>query len=42
MTEIGFAPKEIIAQEVCRIEVLSAETAETYGPQIALKLKVVD
>src|SRR5215208_6714808 len=42
MTEIGFAPKEIIAQEVCRIEILSAETAETYGPQIALKLKVVD
>jgi hypothetical protein len=41
MTEIGFAPKEIIPQEVCRLEVLSAETAETYGPQIGLKLKVV-
>ena len=41
MTEIGFAPKEIIQQEVCRLEVLSAETAETYGPQIGLKLKVV-
>ena len=41
MTEIGFAPKEIIPQEVCRLVVLSAETADTYGPQIALKLKVV-
>jgi hypothetical protein len=41
MTEIGFAPKEIIPQEVCRMEVLSAETADTYGPQIGLKLKVV-
>ena len=42
MTEIGFAPKETIPQEVCRLEVLSAETADTYGPQIGLKLKVVD
>jgi hypothetical protein len=41
MTEIGFAPKEIIPQEVCRMEILSAETADTYGPQIGLKLKVV-
>ena len=41
MTEIGFAPKEIIPQEVCRLEVLSAETADTYGPQIGLKIKVV-
>jgi hypothetical protein len=41
MTELGFAPKEIIPQEVCRLEVLSAETADTYGPQIGLKLKVV-
>ena len=41
MTEIGFAPKEVIPQEVCRLEVLSAETADTYGPQIGLKLKVV-
>ncbi len=40
MTDIGFAPKEIIPQEVCRLEVLSAETADTYGPQIGLKLKV--
>ena len=42
MTEIGFAAKEIIPQEVCRLEVLSAETADTYGPQIGLKLKVVE
>jgi hypothetical protein len=41
MTEIGFAPKELIPQEVCRLEVLSAESADTYGPQIGLKLKVV-
>jgi hypothetical protein len=41
MTEIGFAPKEIIPQEVCRLEVMAADTAETYGPQIYLKLKVV-
>ena len=41
MTELGFAPKEIIPQEVCRLEVLSAETADTYGPQIVLKLRVV-
>jgi hypothetical protein len=41
VTEIGFEPKEIIPQEVCRLEVLSAETADTYGPQIGLKLKVV-
>jgi hypothetical protein len=41
MTEIGFSLKKIIPQEVCRLEVLSAETADTYGPQIGLKLKVV-
>jgi hypothetical protein len=41
MTDIGFAPKEIIPQEVCRLEVLAAETADTYGPQIGLKLKVM-
>ena len=41
MTEIGFAPKEIIPQEVCRLEVLSADTADTYGLQIGLKLKVM-
>jgi len=41
MTEIGFAVKEVIPQEVCRLEVLSAEKAEAYGLQIGLKLKVV-
>ena len=41
MMEIGFAVKEVIPQEVCRLEVLSAEKAEAYGLQIGLKLKVV-
>jgi hypothetical protein len=41
MTEIGFAPKEVIPQEVCQLEVLAAEKAETYGLQIALKLKII-
>ena len=41
MTDIGFAPKELIPQEVCRLKVLSAETADTYGPQIGIKLKVI-
>src|SRR5918998_548995 len=41
MTEISFAPNEVIPQEVCCLEVLAAEKAETYGPQIGLKLKVV-
>jgi hypothetical protein len=41
MTEIGFAPKEIVPQEVCRLEVMAADKAETYGPQIYLKLKIV-
>jgi hypothetical protein len=41
MTEIGFAPKELIAQQVCRLEVLAADKADTYGPQIYLKLMVV-
>lgn len=41
MTEIGFAPKEIIPQEVCRLQVMAADKAETYGPQISLKLRVV-
>jgi hypothetical protein len=41
MTEIGFAPKEIIPQEVCTLEVMAADKADTYGPQIYLKLKVV-
>jgi hypothetical protein len=41
MTDIGFAPKEEIPPEVCRLEILAAEKAEAYGLQIALKLKVV-
>jgi hypothetical protein len=41
MTDITFALKEVIPQEVCRLEVLAADKAETYGLQIALKLKVI-
>jgi hypothetical protein len=41
MTEIGFAAKEVIAPQVCRLEVLAADKAEAYGLQIALKLKIV-
>ncbi len=41
MTDIGFAPKEKIPPEVCRLEVLAADKADTYGPQVYLKLKVV-
>ena len=41
MTGISFAPKEVITPQVCRLEVLAAEKAETYGLQIGLKLKVV-
>ena len=39
--EIGFAPKEVIAPQVCQLEVLAADKAEAYGLQIRLKLKVV-
>jgi hypothetical protein len=41
MTDVGFAPKEVIPPEVCQLEVLAAEKAEAYGLQIALKLKVI-
>jgi hypothetical protein len=41
MTEIGFAPKEVIPPEVCRLEVLDADKSDTYGPQMYLKVKVV-
>ena len=41
MTDLGFAPKEVIPPQVCRLEVLAADKAETYGLQIGLKLKVV-
>src|SRR3712207_5304645 len=39
--DIGFAAKEVIAPQVCRLEVLAADKAEAYGLQIALKLKIV-
>jgi hypothetical protein len=39
--EIGFAPKGVIPPQVCRLEILSADKAETYGLQIGLKLKVI-
>src|ERR671911_1222749 len=39
--EISFAPKEVIAPQVCRLEVLAADKAEAYGLQISLKLKIV-
>jgi hypothetical protein len=41
MTDIGFAPNEVIPPGVCRLEVMTTDRADTYGPQIYLKLKVV-
>ena len=41
MVEISFAPKELIPPGMRRLEILAADTADTYGPQIRLKLKVV-
>ena len=41
MTNIDFAPKELIPPHVCRLEISAAVTADTYGPQIGLKLKVI-
>ena len=41
MSDIGFAPKKIIPQEVCQLEVLAADKEDTYRPEVALKLKVV-
>jgi hypothetical protein len=41
MTEITFAPKEIIEPQVCRLEVLAANRAEDYGLQIGLKLRII-
>ena len=41
MTEVGFAPKEVIPPEVCRLEILDADKSDTYGLQMYLKLKVV-
>jgi hypothetical protein len=41
MTDIGFAPKEVIPPQVCRLEILAADKAEAYGLQIGQKLRVV-
>jgi hypothetical protein len=41
MTNIDFAPKEVIPPQVCRLEILATDKADTYGPQIYKKLKVV-
>src|SRR4028118_1537131 len=41
MTDIGFTLKEVIAPQVCKLEVLAADKAEAYGLQISLKLKIV-
>jgi hypothetical protein len=41
MTDIVFAPKQIIPPEECLLEILAADTADTYGPQIGVNLKVV-
>jgi hypothetical protein len=41
MSETMFAPKETIEPGNQRLEVLSVEKTETYGPQLAIKLRVV-
>jgi hypothetical protein len=41
MSETMFALKEIIESGNQRLEVLSVEKTETYGPQLAIKLRVV-
>ena len=41
MSETMFAPKETIEPGNRQLEVLSVEKTETYGPQLAIKLKVV-
>jgi hypothetical protein len=41
MSEIGFAAKDVIEPQICRLEVLAASTAEAYGLQVATKLKVI-
>jgi hypothetical protein len=42
MTEIGFAPKEVIPPQRCRLKILAADKAEAYGLQIGQKLRIVD
>jgi hypothetical protein len=41
MTDVEFAPKEVIESGNRVVENLAAETTEQYGPQLAIKLKVV-
>jgi len=41
MAEVQFMEKELIEPGNQRLEVLSVEKTETYGPQAAFKLKVV-
>ena len=36
-----FAPKEVIPPRYHQLEVLSVEKTETYGPQVAFKVKVI-
>jgi hypothetical protein len=41
MAEVQFMEKELIEPGIQRLEVLSVEKTETYGPQLAIKLRVV-
>ena len=41
MSEVQFMEKELIEPGNQRLEVLSVEKTETYGPQVSFKLKVV-
>jgi len=41
MAEVQFMEKELIEPGNQRLEVLSVEKTETYGPQVAIKLRVV-
>ena len=41
MTDIGFAPREVIAPQECRLKVQAAYAVETYGPQLAFELEVL-
>ena len=41
MTDISFAPKEMIPPGVYRLEIIAADKVDTYGPQIALKERIV-
>jgi hypothetical protein len=41
MSEVQFMEKELIEPSNQRLEVLTVEKTETYGPQVAFKLKVI-